>query len=202
MDTRFRGPLLFQMWFCVLTAACSLALSAIALGQAPAEAGKQVQHIQFGQDAYRLTVPATWNREEPKSRIIEHEFSLPAAEGDTAGVRVTMMSAGGSIQANIDRWIGQFSQPDGTATRDRAQVSEQAMAGQTVHKVDVAGTFQDQPGGPFGPKVDRPGYRMLAAIIATQKGGNYFIKFYGPAKSVAESEASFESLLSSLQTVD
>ena len=180
-----------------------LTVASHARSQAPAEvqADQDQGHITFGQDNYRLTVPPTWIRQEPKSRIVEHEFSIAAAAGDPAGARVTMMSAGGSVEANIDRWIGQFTQPDGSATRDRAQVQQQTVAKQTVHQVDVSGTFQDQPGGPFGPKVERPGYRMLAAIIATEKGGNFFVKLYGPAKTVETAKASFDSLLASLQTL-
>ena len=43
-----------------------------------------------------------------------------------------------------------------------------------AHVVDVSGTFLDRP-GPFAPPVERPGHRMLAAIIETPDA-NYFIK--------------------------
>ena len=53
------------------------------------------------------------------------------------------------------------------------------VAGEEVHLVDLSGTFKDQR-GPMAPAVERPKYRMLAAIIAAEPAGNYFIKFYGP----------------------
>src|SRR5574341_2055418 len=31
---------------------------------------------------------------------------------------------GGSVEANLDRWYGQFEQPDGSSTRERAKVSK------------------------------------------------------------------------------
>ena len=45
--------------------------------------------------------------------------------------------------------------------------------------VDLSGTYMDRP-GPMAPGVERPNYRMLAAIIETTQNGNHFIKFYGP----------------------
>ncbi len=44
--------------------------------------------------------------------------------------------------------------------------------------------------GPVAPAVERPNYRMLAAIIETGGAGNYFLKFYGPEKTVAANEKS------------
>ena len=62
---------------------------------------------------YVLTSPANWVVKPPKSRIIDHEFEVPAAEGDMAAGRVTVMGAGGSIDENIKRWEGQFKSADG-----------------------------------------------------------------------------------------
>ena len=63
---------------------------------------------------------------------------------DTEDGRLTIMGAGGSIEANIDRWYGQFKQPDGSSTKDKAKVSKSKVAGQTVHMVDISGTFKTQ----------------------------------------------------------
>lgn len=144
-----------------------------------------------------LTAPAKWQRKQPKVRIIEHEFAVPAAEGDKADGRMTVMGAGGGVQANIDRWFGQFSQPDGGSTKDRAKVKKTKIGGHDVHLVDVSGTFRDQR-GPVAPAVERAGYRMLAAIIETDRG-DYFIKFYGPQRTVAENEKPFLQMIDSLE---
>ena len=68
---------------------------------------------------------------------------------------MTIMGAGGSVEANIDRWIGQFTQPDGSDTKKAAKIEQKKIGGQEVHLVDVAGTYKDQR-GPFagGPVVD------------------------------------------------
>lgn len=146
-----------------------------------------------------MTAPESWTPKEPRTKIIEHEFEVAASEDDDLPGRVTVMSAGGEIQENIDRWIAQFSQADGSETE--AEVKELTIAGQDVHTVDIAGVYLDKP--PFaGGGVQRENYRMLAAIIETKAGGkrtgNYFIKFYGPIRTVTENEEAFHRMLDSL----
>jgi hypothetical protein len=145
-----------------------------------------------------LKAPANWTRKRPQTAIVEHEFAIPPVAGDAAEGRLTVMAAGGGVDANIDRWYGQFTQPDGGNTRDRAKVKKIKAGGQDVHLVDISGTFKDQR-GPMAPAVERPKYRMLAAIIATPKLGNYFIKFYGPERTVTENEKAFLGMMESLQ---
>jgi hypothetical protein len=147
-----------------------------------------------------LTAPEKWERQKPSSNIVEHEFSVPASEGDGNPGRVTVMGAGGTVQANVDRWIGQFTQPDGSKTKDRAKEKTVKVGGRDVHIVDISGTYRDQR-GPFSqaPAVEREKYRMLAAIIADKQLGNYFIKFYGPQKTVANNEKTFMSMIDSLK---
>jgi hypothetical protein len=145
-----------------------------------------------------LKAPATWVRKAPQTRIVEHEFSIPAVDGDGADGRLTVMGAGGSVAANVDRWYAQFSQPDGGSTRDRAKVKKFAAAGRDVHLVDLSGTFKDQR-GPMAPAVERPDYRMLAAIVETKDAGNYFIKFYGPKRTVGENEKAFVEMIEGLK---
>jgi hypothetical protein len=153
--------------------------------------------LALGGGKLRMKAPATWIRKQPQSTIVEHEFAIPASKGDAADGRLTVMAAGGGVDANIDRWYGQFTQPDGASTRDRAKVKKLKVAGEEVHWVDISGTFKDQR-GPVAPAVERPKYRMLAAIIAT-KSGNYFIKFYGPERTVADNEKAFQAMIDGLE---
>ena len=67
-----------------------------------------------------------------------------------------------------------------------------------MHLVDVSGTFKDQR-GPAAPAVERPKYRMLAAIVATKSLGTYFIKFYGPEHTVADNEKAFLTMIEGLE---
>jgi hypothetical protein len=157
---------------------------------------QQDRTIRLG--AFQVTAPETWVRKPPQSRITSDEFAAPAAEGDKADGRFTVTAAGGSVDDNINRWIGQFKQPDGSPTKDQAKVSKQQVAGQTVHLIDISGTYDDRP--PFAPGggVQREKYRMLAAVIET-KEGNFFLKFYGPRLTISENEKPFHEMVQSLK---
>jgi len=188
-------------WILVLAIASFglLAVPAMAAEAAAQDKKEEKGHheIKLAEGALTMQVGKVWDKKEPRVRIIEYEFAVPAAEGDEQAGRVTLMGAGGSIEANIDRWFGQFTQPDGKSTEDEAKVEEKTIAGQKVHLVDVSGTFSDRR-GPFAPAVKRPGYRMLAAIIETKGRGNYFVKFYGPEKTVKKNEKVFHDMINSL----
>jgi hypothetical protein len=176
-----------------------LALLSLALLAAPAQADEK-KTFSVGEGYLTFEVPEGWKVVRPRVRIIEHEFAVPAAEGDKRNGRVTVMGAGGTVRANLDRWIGQFVQPDGGNTKERAKVEKKTIAGQEVHLVDLSGTYLDKP-APFLPKaIKRPHYRMLAAIIMTEGKGNYFVKFYGPEKTVGQNAKAFREMIESLRT--
>ena len=148
----------------------------------------------------RFKASGTWKKVKPRSRIVEFEIKVPKVEGDKNDGRLTIMGAGGSIEANIERWYGQFTQPDGGATKEKSKVKEEKINGQKVTMVDITGTFLDKPGGPFagGKTIERQDYRMLAAIVQTEKDGNYFVKLYGPNKTITKNEKHFKAMIKSV----
>lgn len=148
-----------------------------------------------------LQGPKSWQVKRPSSGIVEFEFAIPKAEGDETDGRMTVMGAGGSIDANVDRWRSQFRDADGKPLgKDGAKIDKRKIGGMDVVVVDLAGKYFDKPGGPFapGPTVERENYRMLAAIVQTKNVGNYFFKFYGPQKTVSENEKPFLQMLETL----
>jgi hypothetical protein len=173
------------------------------IGLAPLAARGDDHQISLAEGKLLLQAPAAWVVKRPSSGIVEFEFAIPKAEGDESDGRMTVMGAGGSIDANIDRWRGQFRDENGRALDKAAvKIEKQKIAKIDVTVVDISGTFIDKPNGPFapGPAVKRPDYRMLAAIVQTKNAGNYFFKFYGPAKTVQENEQAFRQMLASLVT--
>jgi len=183
-----------------LSTIATLCLPLAALNSARAE-DKPDAVITLAEGKVVFKTPKEWVRKKPSSRIVEHEFETPAVEGDKLPGRVTAMGAGGSVEANIDRWIGQFSQPDGKSTKDKTVIQKLKVAGQEVHFVDIPGIYKDQAGGPFSatPAVMRENYRMLGAIVVTAKEGNYFVKYYGPKATVTANEKFFKDMVNSLQ---
>ena len=187
----------------VRTDLVALVVALVALVAAPVQAwqaGDDALAYTIAEEGFSLAAPEGWKRVQPKSSIVETEFAIPSeGEGLQPG-RMTVMGAGGSVQANVDRWYGQFAQPDGSDTKSKATAKKIKLAGCDVTIVDISGTYKDAPAGPFagGKAVDRPDYRMLAAIVETPDRGNYFLKFYGPGKTVAKHADGFRTMVEGL----
>ena len=146
----------------------------------------------------KFTPPAGWIAEPPTSSMRKAQYRLPKVDGDPEDAELIVFyfqGGGGGVQANIDRWIGQFSKPDGTPVTD-ARTSHKATHGIPLTVVDVTGTYIGGMGSSeTKPKTD---YHMLAAV-AEAGNGPWFFKLAGPAKTVAHWEPSFQSFLDSIQ---
>jgi hypothetical protein len=170
----------------VLAVLCSLGLFI-----SSARADDSVVELAGG----RLTAkaPASWKVKTPASRIVEKEFSIPSSEGDG---RCTIMQATGSFEANVDRWIGQVEQPDGSSSKEKAKTGKKKVGEMEVQTFDLAGTYLDAR-GPGTPVTKKEKYRVMVAVLKTKKAGDYFIKFYGPEKLIAENEKAFNAMIES-----
>ena len=155
--------------------------------------------FSVGDGAVTLTAPASWTKKQPTSRIVEAEYSIPPAGGDEAPGRLTAMGAGGSVDDNVNRWVGQFVGAGGAAPKP--QRDKASVGGAQVEIVDLAGTYKDSPAGPFagGKTIMRDNYRMLGAIIQTKDKGNYFLKLYGPKATIDASAPGFHEMIKSLK---
>jgi hypothetical protein len=156
------------------------------------------EKIDLGEGKYSMVAPIEWRKVQPRSKIVQAEFRAPRDLKDDEAARVTVMQAGGDIQANIDRWIGQFDE----AKKEDAKVEKKEIAGQTVHIVDISGTYKESMGGgPFapGPTKKLPNYRMLGAIVVTKDAGTTFIKMTGPKDIVEKLAESFRKSVEELK---
>ncbi len=161
-------------------------------GNAAAEqpSGKSAGVVDL--DTVNFTTPAGWTRKTTSSSFIAAEFTLPRAKGDDADGRLTVSTAGGSVDANIDRWKGQFQPKPTAAKQDVVDV-----AGLKVTIVDLSGEYNDQP-GPFAPAVKRSGYRMIGAVIPVD-GQLYFVKATGPEKTIAANADAIQQFIRSVR---
>ena len=96
--------------------------------------------------------------------------------------------SGGSAEANVDRWIGQFKEP-------KEELSAKVEKNQNCHHHEFCkGTYMS--GSPFGQKTPMPNYAMRGAIIEC-KGGPIFIKMTGPTDDVTKSIPGFDKTIKS-----
>ena len=139
--------------------------------------------------------PTGWVAQQPSSSMRVAQYGLPGLAGEaTLGIFFFGPGQGGSVEANIERWYGQFGQEDGQPAQRRRwtrQVGDIEITG-----IDVSGTFSAGMG--MGNTEPQAGYRMLGAI-AVHRSGAVFFKMTGPAQTVEQWAASFDEYLGSLQ---
>jgi hypothetical protein len=144
------------------------------------------------------TVPPGW-KSEPERPMRLATYTV--APGGECAAYFFGSGQGGSVEANVDRWIGQFLQPDGKPSKSAAKIAKKAIHGWPVTTVDVSGAYTGM-GGPTSQSgaAATSGYRLLAAIVEGPQGSIFF-KFTGPAKTVATNQAAFDKMLASLEPV-
>lgn len=146
--------------------------------------------------AFTVMVPASWQSQPPSTSMRKAQWQIP---GDTQLVVYYFGTGGaGGIEANLARWMGQFEQPDGTPSKDRAKITNNEVGGLAITTVDLAGTYLHKA-RPMATKVTKkPKWRMLAAIVETDSGPYYF-KLLGPAAGVQAAAADFAAMIGSIK---
>lgn len=168
-------------------------------GSAPAPAAAHGSAAPGGE--LHFQPPNGWRSETPSSSMRKGQYKLPRAEGDTEDAELVVyyfgQGQGGSVDANVERWIGQFRKADGAPAGDVARRTTVEVRGIKITIVDVSGTYTG--GGPMmGSGEPKPNYRMLAAVAETP-GGPWFVKLTGPARTVAGWEKGFQEFLDSMR---
>ncbi len=160
-------------------------------------------------DGVSFVVPEGWLREEIEqggmfSSSSKVQFRLSGSDnvGEDVIVAITHFPGmRGMDEANLDRWFGQFQQPDGRPTKEVSLRSDFEAGGTAITVVDIPGVMSGggaMSGGGGGE--DKPGYRMLAAIVNHAKGPHFF-KMTGPAESVDRWQRSALAFLKSVKTI-
>lgn len=143
-------------------------------------------------------LPDDWTSVEPSTRMRLAEYRIPGAEDANSaslGVFHFGRRGGGDVQSNIDRWVGQFSGPNGGSADAQITRESPDEGTLTVHRVDVSGTYE--PGVGMGGGQARENQRMLAAIVESASG-RFFFKLVGPKATVGAAKAEFDQMIQSL----
>jgi hypothetical protein len=163
--------------------------------------------VAVGQDKQvlgelRFKAPAEWVVEKPSSSMRLAQYKLPKAQGDSEDASLVVYffgeNQGGSVQANLERWISQFQQPDGSSSSSKAKLETITVNQLKMSTIDLAGTYVAETAPGSGVRHNNPDYRLRAAVIETSKGAHY-VKLVGPSKTVSRWEKAFNAYLQSFE---
>jgi hypothetical protein len=172
-----------------------LVAGSLLVALAIAAQGAPVRHEAAG---LRFAVPGEWTRVPAPSDVRAAQYRIPRAGGDTDDGEIVLYffgpNRGGGVDENVTRWYGQFSQPDGRASKDVAVRTTRKVRDLDVTLVDLSGTYAGMGGVPPAPN-----RRMLAAVVEG-KGGPWFWKAIGPAATIDAAKPGFDELIGSLES--
>lgn len=145
---------------------------------------------QVNLDRLTFELPAGWQQVPPNSTMRVAQATIPGP-GGPAEMAVFHFGAGqgGSVEANLQRWIGQVA-PDAGESAQRQTFDS---GGLRITWVDVRGTLQPGQMG-MGPSTAQPNSRLLGAVVEGD-GGPWFFKTTGPDATLAPQRAAFEAML-------
>jgi hypothetical protein len=131
----------------------------------------------------KVEVPKEWEKGQPSNAMRVAEFSIPGPGGDAELVVYRFAGGAGGVEANVERWKGQFQPPQGKTMDDLTTLKTMDVGDLDVTHVDISGRYVAavRPGAP--QTVDKPDQRMLAAIVEGS-GDPFFLKATGPAKTL------------------
>lgn len=135
--------------------------------------------------------PESWGWIETRSPMRKAQLSVPGSDAKSSGEVVFFHFGpgnGGGVQANVDRWLGQFEEK-GPALVSKVETVK--IRNQDLTLVRAQGTYLS--GMPGGPKTPQPDTLLLGAIIPGPEGA-VFIRFTGPSALGKAAEPAFRKM--------
>lgn len=143
-----------------------------------------------------------WRAKSPQSSTRLAEFVIPRSEGDGADGELALFhfgtGQGGSVEQNLERWFGQFQQPDGSSSKEKASVERRKVGDLPVTVAEVSGRHVSRAMAPGMRSYDEPGWRLYGAIVETPEGP-FFFKAIGPEKTILGARPALEALVGSVR---
>ena len=167
-----------------------------------AQSEMQVTHSQSTKSGDITYQPVTgWVKVAPNSSMRKDQYRLPGTggAGDAELAVFVFPGSGGTVQANIDRWLDQFNQADGSSSKDKAEISVSNSNGLKITTVYVTGTYlKGAMGGPMSGGVEKlPNHARVGSIVESSSD-LWFFKAVGPQATIDHWRASFNTFLQSV----
>jgi hypothetical protein len=148
------------------------------------------QPIEFSAGDFTFERPASWEWVVSASPMRKAE--LRAEFGGQVADTIFFHfgpGQGGTVQANVERWLGQFVEP---VEKLGAQIAEQDVNGTRVTLLQAHGTYlAGMPGQTPEPK---EGFAMRGAILESP-GGDVYVRMTGPRVAVDHAGPLFDKMV-------
>lgn len=130
---------------------------------------------------YKATVPAAWTFRKPSSTMRLAEYTVGAAGGAEIVVYFFGASQGGTVDANLERWKSQFTNPKGGPVEEKISHDKSGAFPLTI--AEYHGTYARGIGPGSAPEAARPNNTLMAVVAETPKG-TLFFQMFGPKEAV------------------
>jgi hypothetical protein len=131
----------------------------------------------------KVSVPKEWEKGQPSGMMRVAQWVLPGPGGDAELVVFRFAGGAGGVEANIERWKGQFQPPEGKSLDDITKIEKVEAGDLKITHVDISGRFVAAVMPGAAEKHDESDYRMLASIVEGS-GDPFFFKATGPHKTL------------------
>jgi hypothetical protein len=161
------------------------ALPSASASPKPSEPTKPAGEVAWDAPASFTTVPNA-------SPMRKATYKIAKASGDPEDAELSVIVAGGGVEANVARWAGQFEEKPTPKRQDRK------VGALSVTIVELDGTFTGGGMPGMAPAAPKAKWKMLAAIV--EAGGEAtFFKLTGPTATVTAARKDFDALVASLR---
>jgi hypothetical protein len=145
----------------------------------PGSAESETSETTFGPMSF--VIPKKWQSRSLDSQFLLADLRIDGSDGEA---RLTLSTARGGVDANLERWQGQFTR----GANDPAPREETLeVAGKECRLLDLTGTFRN----PFQNEEIESARLIGVAIPLDEPDAAYFCKLTGPSKSVSELREQF-----------
>jgi len=155
----------------------------------------------IGAAGLKITLPSGWTRETPSSTIRVAQFRVLGEGGQPEPGEIAIFhfgpGGGGDVQANLERWAGQFQQEEGSDPMTKAKTAVQQVGDLKITTIETAGHYKTQAIPGAAGVFDEEGWHLLGAVIEGP-GGPWFIKAVGPDAVITSQRDAFETMLKGL----
>lgn len=153
----------------------------------------ETSRITFGATPeHSIQIPTSWKREAPSSNMRILQVRIPKTSGDSEDAELAVFNASGGVDANVQRWSGQFGGDDSL----KGKRTLKTASGLEAIVVELEGTYTAMT--MQGTQAPKPNYKMLGAIII-MKGGELQFKLPGSRKTIDGARAAFDRMIESFK---